>query len=385
MHRRKFLMGVGGAFGVSQAAPLTVLAQLSASAFDEEDKESGVAPASAIHGAPYTGPTPLRIERVTTVTTGQLKSMLDTNQKLVLIDCRDVPAGCRGRPSEDCGGQTLSIPSALWFPGAGLGTALNDEFRKKFTSRLKRMCCDLAAPIVFFCYGKNSWLSVNAALRAAALGYTKVYWHRGGRTAWRAANLPLTPVIFAGTLQPFPLPQTTFCDENIDYGVRPAAGVIRTENLEQATPTSVIGTQTISTPQLWDMLLDDNPPVLIDVLGGNQTMTLPGAYWSPNTGRGDSLNDDVQKVLAAEISRLTCNDKTIPVVLFCLSKTCWLSVNAAVRAVALQYQQVYWYRGGRCAWEAGGLPMGPVNLLSRAGSGCCDPNADAGLKRRSGL
>lgn len=377
MHRRNFMIGLGGGLATSQAVPLTCFAQvLSSSVYDEEDKDFGVPAASTIHEAPYSVATPLRVDRVKTINTRELKSMLDNDDKLVVIDCRDIPTPCRGRPGEDCGSQTLSIPSALWFPGAGLGTSITDELQKKFLGRLSRYCCQRSQPIVFFCYGKNSWLSINAAIRAASAGYSKIYWYRGGRAAWRAANLPLTPVTFIGTLQPLPLPKSTFCDEGHQYGVAPAVGTIRTENLESGTPTEVLGADTISTPQLWDMLLADEPPVLIDVLGGNQTMTLPGAYWSPNTGRGVSLNDDVQKILSAQISRLTCNDKSVPVVLFCLSKTCWLSVNATIRTTALGYEHVHWYRGGRCAWEAGGLPMGPVNLLSRATTGCCDPNAN---------
>lgn len=375
MYRRNFMIGLGGALATGPAAPLARLAQLSNSVYDDEDKDFGVPTATSVHPPPYALPTPLHVDRVTTIATREFKSMIDKEDKLVVIDCRDIPATCRGRPEEDCGSQTLSIPSAYWFPGAGIGTAITDEYQKKFIGRLSRYCCQRSQPLVFFCYGKNSWLSVNAAIRAASAGYSRVYWYRGGRAAWRAANLPITPVIFIGTLQPIPLPQTTFCDEGRDYGVAPAVGTIRTQNLEAATPTEVMGAETVSTPQLWDMLLADEPPVLIDVLGGNQKVTLPGALWSPNTGRGMSLNDDVQQVLSAEINRLTCSDKSVPVVLFCLSKTCWLSVNATVRAVALKYEKVYWYRGGRCAWESGGLPMGPVNLLSRASTGCCDPNA----------
>ena len=344
--------------------PSARLIQLSRSAYDDEDKDFGLPPASAIHQAPYDAPTPLHIDRVNTVTTSELKSLLDNDRHAVLIDCRDVPASCRGQPQTDCGGQTLSIPSAQWLPGAGLGTALDDALQTKFTHRLNRISNDRNVALVFFCSGKNSWLSVNAALRAGASGYSKVYWYRGGRAAWRAANLPMTPVLCAGILQALPIPLSTFADEDHEYGLPPVTGVIRTENLEAPTPRSITGAETISTPQLWDMLQSDDPPVLIDVLGGNQTMTLPGALWSPSTGRGVSLNDDVQQTFAAELDRLTRHDKNAPVVLFCLSKTCWLSVNAVVRAVALGYRHVYWYRGGRSAWIAAGLPMGPINLMS---------------------
>ena len=34
----------------------------------------------------------------------------------------------------------------------------------------------------------------NLALRLVALGYSKVYWYRGGREAWEVAGLPETDV-----------------------------------------------------------------------------------------------------------------------------------------------------------------------------------------------
>lgn len=34
--------------------------------------------------------------------------------------------------------------------------------------------------LVFFCAGPSCWLSYNAALRAARLGYSGVRWYRGG-------------------------------------------------------------------------------------------------------------------------------------------------------------------------------------------------------------
>ena len=34
----------------------------------------------------------------------------------------------------------------------------------------------------------------NLALRLVALGYTKIYWYRGGLEAWEVAGLPETQV-----------------------------------------------------------------------------------------------------------------------------------------------------------------------------------------------
>jgi rhodanese-related sulfurtransferase len=42
--------------------------------------------------------------------------------------------------------------------------------------------------MVFFCANARCWLSYNAALRAARLGYTGVRWYRGGVEAWGVAG-----------------------------------------------------------------------------------------------------------------------------------------------------------------------------------------------------
>jgi adenylate cyclase len=35
----------------------------------------------------------------------------------------------------------------------------------------------------------------NLALRLVGLGYTEVYWYRGGREAWEVAGLPQTELV----------------------------------------------------------------------------------------------------------------------------------------------------------------------------------------------
>ena len=44
------------------------------------------------------------------------------------------------------------------------------------------------------CASKTCWLSYNTALRAARLGYTEVYWYRGGIEAWLASGQVLAPL-----------------------------------------------------------------------------------------------------------------------------------------------------------------------------------------------
>jgi PQQ-dependent catabolism-associated CXXCW motif protein len=151
----------------------------------------------------------------------------------------------------------------------------------------------------------------------------------------------------------------TYDNETQDFGVRPTT-IIRTGDFEAPTPTEIVGAKTITTPQLRAMMLA-NPPLLLDVVGGAQTVSLPGAIWLRGAGLGNSLHDQLQERLGIRLAELAGGDKARAIVFFCLSKTCWLSHNAAVRAVALGYSNVYWYRGGRSAWNAAGLTMEPVS------------------------
>lgn len=43
-------------------------------------------------------------------------------------------------------------------------------------------------------------------------------------------------------------------------------------------------------------------------------------------------------------------------VLYCLSQQCWMSYNAALRAINLGYTNVLWYRGGIESWRQSGPP-----------------------------
>jgi len=163
--------------------------------------------------------------------------------------------------------------------------------------------------------------------------------------------------------QQLALTAPAYDNETQDFGV-PPTNTIRTSNHDAPTPTQIAGASAITTPQLRDLLVSQRAAVLIDVLGGNQTMSLPGAVWLKGAGLGTSLDDAVQPRLAARLKDLTGGDSTRPVVFFCLSRTCWLSYNAALRAIALGYSNVRWYRGGRRAWEAAGLAMEPVGASS---------------------
>ena len=150
-----------------------------------------------------------------------------------------------------------------------------------------------------------------------------------------------------------------FANEDVDYGLAPVS-TLRTADFHAPTPREVPGAKTIGTSALRDSLQAQPQPLLFDVLGGEVHASLPGAIWLPGAGRGQSFTDTVQARLKQVLTALTNGDRKRPLVFLCQGPQCWLSYNAALRAVALGYEAVYWYRGGIEAWiEAGGEVVPP--------------------------
>jgi PQQ-dependent catabolism-associated CXXCW motif protein len=83
---------------------------------------------------------------------------------------------------------------------------------------------------------------------------------------------------------------------------------------------------------------------------------IPGSAWLPNTGYGE-LGPDYRAYFERELARLTGGDKARPVVFYC-DKNCWMSWNAAKRAMAeLGYTRVHWYPDGAQGWKEAGLEL----------------------------
>ena len=94
---------------------------------------------------------------------------------------------------------------------------------------------------------------------------------------------------------------------------------------------------------------------------------IPGSVWLANVGFG-VLNRQVEAYFKSNLARLTGGDRSKPVLFYCLDD-CWMSWNAAKRALAYGYRRVYWYPEGTDGWTAAGGALEesePVPL--RAGS-----------------
>ncbi|MEM1383498.1 MAG: PQQ-dependent catabolism-associated CXXCW motif protein [Pseudomonadota bacterium] len=87
--------------------------------------------------------------------------------------------------------------------------------------------------------------------------------------------------------------------------------------------------------------------------------SIPGAAWVPNVGFG-KLPPDRDAGFRQTLSAMTGGDAGAPVLFFCL-EDCWMSWNAAKRAMTeYGYTTVFWYPAGTDGWAASGHPLDDI-------------------------
>lgn len=77
---------------------------------------------------------------------------------------------------------------------------------------------------------------------------------------------------------------------------------------------------------------------------------IPGSLWIPGVGLGEipvAVDDFYRQRLAAATNEHLAR----PLIVYC-HKSCWLSWNAAKRAISYGYRNVYWYPYGIEGWKA---------------------------------
>lgn len=167
--------------------------------------------------------------------------------------------------------------------------------------------------------------------------------------------------------------------ERQDAGV-PATSQLHNGPMHAPTPNKIPGGQVISTKGLLPLIQGTSgvPVLVLDVLG-NPQMQLPNAAPAVFASQPGDFNDTVQQQFGQMLMQLTRGNKQIPIVTYCQGPQCWMSYNAALRAIALGYRNVLWYRGGLEAWQqamsqmagVGGQPpqMGPGAFPAQPGFG----------------
>ena len=142
-------------------------------------------------------------------------------------------------------------------------------------------------------------------------------------------------------------------DEDADFGV-PADGSLHGEAAGR-TPTEAPGARTIRTAGLV-RLLAEAAPLVIDTVSNSWGRSIPGAVGLKFSGMGGSFADEAQDRLRRKMAELTSGDLGRPVVAVGWNSERFDGHNLALRLAALDYRRVYWYRGGREAWEVAELP-----------------------------
>ena len=77
---------------------------------------------------------------------------------------------------------------------------------------------------------------------------------------------------------------------------------------------------------------------------------IPGAVWLPGVGAG-VLSPQLDEWYRSRLQALTAASLDVPLVIYCHA-ACWLSWNAAKRAVAAGYRNVFWFPAGIEGWTA---------------------------------
>ena len=82
---------------------------------------------------------------------------------------------------------------------------------------------------------------------------------------------------------------------------------------------------------------------------------LPGSIWLPDTGYG-VLAPVMEEYFERGLATASKGNRERLLVFYCLAN-CWMSWNAAKRAIGLGYAHVAWYPEGTDGWAASHLPL----------------------------
>ncbi|EYD75652.1 hypothetical protein Rumeso_02739 [Rubellimicrobium mesophilum DSM 19309] len=90
---------------------------------------------------------------------------------------------------------------------------------------------------------------------------------------------------------------------------------------------------------------------------------IPGATWLPNVGY-EALSTEEERYFGDGLRQVTGGDPSRPVLFYC-KQDCWMSWNAAKRALAMGYRNVLWFPGGADGWAGAGFPTERAEPLVR--------------------
>lgn len=152
----------------------------------------------------------------------------------------------------------------------------------------------------------------------------------------------------------------------------------RTDNYRAPVPATLAGARVLTTAQaeaIWrggsaafiDVL--PRPPKPPNLPAGTiwrdkPRSNIPGSIWLPDTGYG-TLADGTDEYLRKGLAGASGGNRAKLLVIYCLTD-CWMSWNAAKRALSYGYSNVAWYPEGTDGWQRADLPLADSQPEPRA-------------------
>ena len=153
----------------------------------------------------------------------------------------------------------------------------------------------------------------------------------------------------------------------------------RTEDYRTPVPDTLAGARVLSTAEaeaIWraksGIFIDvlPRPPKPANLPAGTvwrdkPRFNIPGSVWLPDTGYG-ALAELTENYFRQGLARATGGNRAGLIVVYCQAD-CWMSWNAAKRALSFGYANVAWYPDGTDGWERANLPTAEAQPEPRLG------------------
>lgn len=143
----------------------------------------------------------------------------------------------------------------------------------------------------------------------------------------------------------------------------------RTDDYRAPVPATLKGARVITTKDV-EAIWRDKRGAFVDVMPrppkpanlppetvwrDKPRRNIPGSLWLPDTGYG-RLAAATEAYLQDGLARASAGNHAALLVIYCQAN-CWMSWNAAKRALSYGYSNVVWYPEGTDGWEWEDLPL----------------------------
>jgi PQQ-dependent catabolism-associated CXXCW motif protein len=155
----------------------------------------------------------------------------------------------------------------------------------------------------------------------------------------------------------------------------------RSDDYRAPVPATLAGARVLGTPEA-EAIWRSGSGVFVDVLPrppkpanlpagtiwrDKPRLNIPGSIWLPDTGYGE-LAPATETYFRHGLLKATGGSKAKLIVIYCQAD-CWMSWNAAKRALSFGYTNVAWYPEGTDGWQRAELPMTQSEPEPRDGQG----------------